>query len=120
MKTIQGLAGVGLIALLAASAFAQQQRPPADEFAQEPRATQPAAPACPPVQAPAAQSERKRMTAIQAIKGGAELGALIGELTGTKKGVRIGTVAGGVAGLIWEQTAARRSSNAPADAPPPQ
>lgn len=99
--------------LLAADASAQVQRGPADEFGQEQPQVQQSVPppACPPLAAP--RLEHKRVTAVEAIKGGAELGALLGGLTGNRKGLVIGTLAGGVAGLIWERTAQHPQQDLP-------
>lgn len=115
MTGLRRFAGVSLVALMTTGAFAQTIS--ADEFGQAqapPTAPMVQAPECPPVAIP--QPIRKRVTTVEAIKGGAELGALIGGLTGHKKGVLIGTVAGGVAGLLWERTAAKHAEENVSDA----
>jgi len=114
MKALRSLTGFALMTLLASGAFAQTPGGPADAFGQ-PQVQVQSGPACPPVPAP--RAERKRVTAIEAIKGGAEIGALLGGMSGYKKGTAIGTVAGGLAGLIWERTAKHPEVDA---APAPQ
>jgi len=112
MTALRGFRALAMAALLTAVAFAQAA--PADEFGQSQSTPAAPAPACLP--APAPRPAPKRVTAVQAMKGGAELGAMLGGMTGHKKGVMIGTVAGGVAGLIWELTAAKHPGEGMPDA----